>query len=508
MAQPAAGAQGANAKMPGLEAVELVGILGFSLFFAWMFSCFYWLFAATLQDMDLSWRNLTQSLVFVGVVAGYALMHFLGRSAAFNPFKLPMVVACGACSLLLPAAAVVVFYLVALPLPLLWAVNFFTGVDGAILTVLWLDVMSRSTSGGEYRFASFSLFAGAVFMALIMLMPLAAQAAMAALYGAGCTVLLRFCSKKAPLNDSAPFVETKRQEWEFSKEIGPVFAVFGIVFGLCFAYLFNKGGWVLVAGLLFVLPGSALVAIAASAGREAGITVIQRIILCVTVFSCVATPFVPLDMQVFTIGIAIAAWAALLSVNYALVVRKSKLSWDAPVFRTVPRRLVLVAVGFALGWAMACAVAFAWGAQTEAFGTIRLVMAVVLVVVFTVFMPDAHHHDRDAMDELAQGTTPRAATQDCTHDRVFAAKCMAAAELYKLTPREADILGYLARGRNAAYLQEKLCISPHTVKSHIYSIYRKFDIHSQQKLMDFIEEYPLSERELARFCGEADRERE
>ena len=57
--------------------------------------------------------------------------------------------------------------------------------------------------------------------------------------------------------------------------------------------------------------------------------------------------------------------------------------------------------------------------------------------------------------------------------------------------READILAYLAKGRNAAWIQEELTISPHTVKSHIYNIYRKLDIHSQQKLMSFVEEFPL-----------------
>ena len=66
---------------------------------------------------------------------------------------------------------------------------------------------------------------------------------------------------------------------------------------------------------------------------------------------------------------------------------------------------------------------------------------------------------------------------------------------FALMPRETDILKFLAKGRNAAYIQSKLTISPHTVKSHIYSIYRKLDIHSQQKLMDFVEEFPVEEQQ-------------
>jgi len=65
------------------------------------------------------------------------------------------------------------------------------------------------------------------------------------------------------------------------------------------------------------------------------------------------------------------------------------------------------------------------------------------------------------------------------------------AKLYQLSPRETEIIALLAKGRNAAYIQEALVISPHTVKSHIYNIYRKLDIHSQQKLMDFVEDFPL-----------------
>lgn len=56
-----------------------------------------------------------------------------------------------------------------------------------------------------------------------------------------------------------------------------------------------------------------------------------------------------------------------------------------------------------------------------------------------------------------------------------------------LTPREFDTLELLARGRNRKFISEELVVSEETIKSHVYSIYRKLGIHSQQELLDLIE---------------------
>ena len=224
-------------------------------------------------------------------------------------------------------------------------------------------------------------------------------------------------------------------------------------------------------------------------------------VLCVTVLSCVATPFAPLELQTVTVALVLMSWGALTPTSYALLVQKCKDPWECSVFRQIPIRLVFSAVGFFIGWVIATVVSMVYGAHSEVFGYVRLTMAVVLVVVFAIFLPDAHHHDKTAMEELASAAEPKVVTVNYTQDEIFTAKCLAAAEMFELSPRETDILGYLARGRNAAYLKDKLNISPHTVKSHIYSIYRKFDIHSQQKLMDFIEEYPLTDAELKKYAS-------
>ncbi len=69
---------------------------------------------------------------------------------------------------------------------------------------------------------------------------------------------------------------------------------------------------------------------------------------------------------------------------------------------------------------------------------------------------------------------------------LFRKKCECVANQYLLSARENEVLFYLARGFNAAYLQEKLYISEGTAKTHIRHIYAKTNVHSQQELMRMV----------------------
>ena len=64
----------------------------------------------------------------------------------------------------------------------------------------------------------------------------------------------------------------------------------------------------------------------------------------------------------------------------------------------------------------------------------------------------------------------------------FRGKCETVANTFLLSRRETEILFFLAKGHNAAYIQEKLYISEGTAKTHIRHIYRKCDVHNQQDL--------------------------
>lgn len=57
-----------------------------------------------------------------------------------------------------------------------------------------------------------------------------------------------------------------------------------------------------------------------------------------------------------------------------------------------------------------------------------------------------------------------------------------------LTPRECDIFLKLSHGRTANVIARELDISVYTAKSHMYNIYRKLDIETQQDLIDRVED--------------------
>lgn len=65
-------------------------------------------------------------------------------------------------------------------------------------------------------------------------------------------------------------------------------------------------------------------------------------------------------------------------------------------------------------------------------------------------------------------------------------------ERYGITSRESEVLALLLEGLTARSIADKLFVSVPTAKSHIYRIYKKMGIHSQEELMVLAEEESLA----------------
>lgn len=67
------------------------------------------------------------------------------------------------------------------------------------------------------------------------------------------------------------------------------------------------------------------------------------------------------------------------------------------------------------------------------------------------------------------------------------AACARVAEQYALSPRETEILRFLARGHGAKYIAERLFISADTVRTHCKRIYEKTGVHAKDELLELVE---------------------
>lgn len=67
-------------------------------------------------------------------------------------------------------------------------------------------------------------------------------------------------------------------------------------------------------------------------------------------------------------------------------------------------------------------------------------------------------------------------------------RCEKLAQEFSLSPREQEILGYLARGHNPTYVSRELVLSLSTVRTHIRNLYKKIGVSSQEELIALVDE--------------------
>jgi DNA-binding NarL/FixJ family response regulator len=75
------------------------------------------------------------------------------------------------------------------------------------------------------------------------------------------------------------------------------------------------------------------------------------------------------------------------------------------------------------------------------------------------------------------GLAPRAAPQ-------MSLGGLSAGELAALSAREHQVLELLVDGLRVTQIAKRLCISTHTVRNHLKTLYRKLDVHSQAALIE------------------------
>lgn len=113
----------------------------------------------------------------------------------------------------------------------------------------------------------------------------------------------------------------------------------------------------------------------------------------------------------------------------------------------------------------------------------------ILLLLYILMVPAFYLVSRAAMGKKQRDPSPIVSIEKeaPTGDRIDFA-CDLIANEKQLSPRQRELLGYFARGRDAAYIANALVLSPHTVKSYRKTLYVSLNVHNQQQLIDMVEE--------------------
>ena len=201
----------------------------------------------------------------------------------------------------------------------------------------------------------------------------------------------------------------------------------------------------------------------------------RRVLLMLVAVALLPFPYSNSTLQVVFLSFAVFGFTCFDAIGWgdlADEVRDRRLG----LFRYTSSATFVNFVGIFLGWAIGYGLFVILG--HDGFGAGFGIVSVVLVMAMVVYLTLTGRGE-----ESEAGVAKSTQFQDAWKD-----KCHDISEQHKLTKQEERIFTMLARGRSYGYIADELYISTHTVKTHIYHIYRKVDIHSQQELIDMVEE--------------------
>lgn len=480
----------------------VVGVVGASLCFAWMFSV---LLRPGYPGIDAFGPHSPQlfRIVFaVALTGAYLLIALLSNSVQRHRRPvLAVALAVALASEALPSCAA----LGGAQPPLFIACGVCAGIALGLLGSLWTEFLCAHLKQAV-RKATATMFLLALVWYLGMLMADAAFVGGIAVLMVvlSAAVYAALCAVYAPM-DTMPMVDGRESDGRYAITWRPsLLTVMGsLAEGFALYWLLDPSGNEEVNAYLVCLVSILVCAVVLVDSVRRFVLrerVIRRLFLPVLAACFLTVLFLPRQWLfvpcLLAYGFSMLPYLSAIFATCEHIVR-DRLS---PIRAFAKARIMAsggLSLGLAIGW-----LAF----ESQVFGDVNLqvwtfIVVMFFILVFAILLPSQSFYPGDEMTPL--GPVRIGPNGEIVADEDFSAlvdgsryfqdKCDAVAALYGLTSRQTEVLYLLAKGRNASYIQEKLVISPHTVKAHIYTIYKKTDQHSQQDLMDLVEGFDLDQ---------------
>lgn len=473
----------------------MLSIGGFALATAVVLASAYSPLLETADTASPSLHGVTHGAMFLAMAAFYLVMSRVGarrdalvRSRAARPAFL-------LAELLLPCAVLAEdFAGLFLGWPVVLALWMLLGIACAYFTCAWIDALNALGEERIRRVNLWSFTAAGIVTAAVLALPGPTNVAVFLLMCAASAALLPQAADgqaAAEERDEQWFAENSRYNASGSYAMMIDGAAIGVFAGLLVARA-SKGvippaligiALICVAAVFFAFDRKAPQALAL--GRSQ--LIFLPLMACGLMLAgflrepwntVVALPlFTLMYLFDYTNALSLSVRGCLLSVSPSFCFSKGR---------------VFLTLGQAIGWFVGGFIASEMGDGAMPVVAAAIIVLMCAYVSLAMVRPNKYPIALDAtFDAVAPKTEDAEANtpppEPVAVERPYKRKCAQAVTTYDLTPREGEILFYLAKGRNAKHIAEKLFVAERTVKTHTYHIYQKMGIHSQQELMDIIE---------------------
>ncbi len=467
--------------------MQLVIICGFSIFYAFYLLSFFGFFLFFPNSYSFTEGHISQVMYFLGTLAGSLFLLALYRKNNSTDFKhdLRFHIISILLASALPACVILESLGKSIPLPIIYISSFVCGLVIAAGFAFWEDLSLR----GYLKRSMFShsiIFAAGSLLFLIIIAGLSyIGVAVACEIALIVNILLvAFIEPRCEYSKSTSLEKTIKF-FKNTRHLDVVTYIINAAFGFAFILLYEIGN----VYLLCIMAIAVIIDLAISLfiGRNRVMPFVGSIRITIAFVGVALILYVcpGITIKIIGLGIIVVFWFIWRTVNGGAAAEMATRN-KFPILYVGVRAKLSSNIGFTIGLVLGvCIAGFGYSNFAYVYAALGLVAAFILGALF--LLPFENESDAPGLKTLnlidIEKNPQHAGAQMASTEE----KCKRIVSVYKLSSREAEVLSFVVKGRNAKHIAQKLYITESTTKTHLTNIYRKLGVHSQQELLDLLD---------------------
>jgi DNA-binding CsgD family transcriptional regulator len=464
---------------------DFLGTLGLSVSWAWHFAFFFSEVVILPFNPSLRIEPLFRLAGLMGIACGFLLV-LLMRRVLRKPSRRTVLF------IVLPLIPIPLFILSAyeiqegvlfyLPSLLGW---FASGLTIAFFQLEQLLFMGTIDSASKRSYChALALIIGAVIYLALIAFSFPLNIIVLACLPAFASVCLYISNHQSHVTNSLlrqsdiPVLKTIRT----IGTVEPHRILYGAVFGLSLNVAISvsvdlTGSLSLTTSIAFCLPGLALLFLLLLRHGEINVETTQWVLINLITITFALMPFLSPKFIVYVlsiVGFCFVLFQGIFMITLAELVNEEQ----EGAITMLSTHMLVISLATLIGWGLG---SFLLIFESYEGGFFNFIIATLIVLLIV---------------SVAWQGRPGTAAEAVLHLHRFGddsmgrwkRACADISESNGLSKRQDEVFRYLVKGRNALSISRELVVSEHTVKAHIYRIYQKLAVHSQQELIDLVEQ--------------------